>query len=76
MIPFLFLGYYFIRKACQSYAFNDKFRWINEKRKPPKKKDDNENNIQNLKHENLTQEEPMPGMISVDDFNNKGKTLF
>lgn len=35
VVPFLFLGFYFIRKAYQSYTFNNKFRWINEKRKQP-----------------------------------------
>ncbi len=66
VIPFLFLGYYFINKACQSYAFNNKFRWINEKRKRPKSQDN-----KSLKYENLTQKEPMPGMTSVYHLNDK-----
>lgn len=67
MIPFLFLGYYFIRKARESYAFNNKFRWINEKRKPPEGKNNPKSNMLESKYENSNQKSPIPTMISPDN---------
>ena len=78
VVPFLFLGDYFIRKARESYTFNNKFRWINEKRKTPKNKNNPKCNIKQVKNKNLNQGSSISDMIpdgNLNDKNNNFETL-
>lgn len=63
----MFFGFYLIRKARESYVFNDKFRWINEKRKSLENKNTPAGNIQQSKYENLNQESPIPVMTPYEN---------
>ena len=74
IVPFLFLGYYFINKAYESYKYNNKFRWINQKRNKPINLQMGTSTMDgNLK--DTYEHEPIPGLESNQEINTNNQNL-